>query len=133
MNQIPQSVSTPTYFALQLLRPSETARDLAKVILATAHEMGLQFRRLEALDLLELGALRFFRFRTDLQPADALLEKLFSQGRATVGTSMEGTFLLKTKARCGQIPSSKMHLTARNPRMFRGTQSKFWSQQFVDD
>ncbi len=127
---IPEPILTPTYFAVQV-HAWEKPHDIAKVILLAAHDQKLYFRRLESLDVMEVGVVKFQRFRTDLINIDNLLEGLFKAGRGVIRSVLGNGFEVRVGTRQGQVASAPMHMAPRDLKVFRGTKIKYWEQQFV--
>lgn len=128
-------VATPTYFAVEIKTSYEKAPDLAKIVLTTAKGLGILFRRLEAMDVIEIGSTKFMRFRTDLTPALPLADALFESGRGVIALSVGGGYRMRTKTKEGTIPSTTLLAVPRaaGVKTFRGTKIKLWERQFETD
>lgn len=131
---IPLPIDEPlkTYFAVQLL-PKEGAHTIAKVILQTARDESILFRRLEVLDTASIGSTTFVRVRSDLINPFPILDKLHSSGRAVISSTANGEYAVRfSGGRTGKVSNLLMHAEARlgQSRMYRGTKIKRWEAQF---
>lgn len=128
-------VATPTYFAVEVKTSYEKTIDLAKVVLTVAKAQGILFRRLEAMDVIEIGSTKFMRFRTDLQPATQLVDAILNEGRGVIAANAAGGYELRSRTKNGPVPSTRILSTPRaaGTKMFRGTKIKLWERQFDAD
>ena len=125
--------ATNTFFAIQL-RLGETPHQLAAEVLRTASEARILFRRLDTLDIIDVGGTDFVRFRSDLINPFPILDRLLRDGRRIVGPGL-GTYLLwKPKVPDGgRVPLTPMHLVPipGHFREYRGTRMPTWAAQFA--
>lgn len=123
--------ATNTFFAIQL-RPGENLHLIAALVLQTAADAKILFGRLDTLDTFRLGGFDFVRFRSDVINPFPVLDRLLTQGRASIAAA-PGMYLLRTPSgKHGQVPLTLMHMIP-NPWVFRryeGTRSGAWASQF---
>lgn len=120
-----------TYFGVQL-QPSEAAPAVVKLVLETAAGLGVEIKRLEAMGTLDVGARVFVRFRTELENALPVLERLLTGGRAVI--RMNGTqFTLHLPGgRSAAVPQVRMLAVALpdSHQVYAGTVIEHWRDQF---
>jgi hypothetical protein len=123
---------TESFFAVQLRR-HETPHQLAAEVLRTASEARVLFRRLDTLDIIDVGGRDYVRFRADLINPFPILNRLLRAGRRVVGPGL-GSYLLWQPSinRGGRVPGTPMHLTPipGHFREYRGTRTESWAAQF---
>lgn len=117
-------------FGVQAL-PGEADLHVAEVVIRKAHELGIQFKRLDTFETLSIGTNRFIRFdagtTVDLTP---VLDALFSEGRGVIGVG-GSAFVIRLGSRTGPIASTMMQTSQKPPRVYRGTLDPFWERQFT--
>lgn len=121
-----------TFFAIQLLL-DETPHQLAAIVLRTADEVRLRFRRLDTLDIIQVGGKSYVRFQSDVINPFPVLDRLLKGGRRTISAS-PGTYLLRfSDGRYGKVPYTAMHQVPipGHFRQYNGTRSQEWQAQFA--
>ena len=117
---------SPTYFAVEAKR-WETVQVIAALIIGEATKIGLKFKELEVMGDVELGTTKFFRFRSDLTDATALLDAIKERGLIRiVGTTCQVTF---ANGRKGTMPMDRMLMA---PRMGQGIKYRGPGQPHAD-
>lgn len=116
-------VDNPTSFFAVALDGYETPQNVAMLIIRTAHEEGLLFWGLEALDLIEIGSSRFLRVKSDLVNLVRLRNRLLARGRTVISLESNTYILRKPNGKFGTIPMLTMHGFPRpgQQRAYRGT------------
>jgi hypothetical protein len=111
--------------------PGEADLHVAEAVIRKAHEMGLQFKRLDVLEPVSIGTARYFRMDAGLSfvSMTPLLDALLAEGRAVIGHE-NGNFTLRIGERKGVVPISTMQTTLRPPRVYRGPSDPYWDRQF---
>lgn len=119
-----------SYFAIQTY-PGETLDELARYILTTAKAAGLRFRGLEYIGPETFGTTAYSRFRSDMEDATPLVDKLRMSGRGVIGCKPGAGFMITTPdGRHGFVPGSRMLASPRQNRVYRGTALKLCMEQF---
>ncbi len=121
-----------TFFAVQL-RPGETPHQLAALVLQTAATAKSRFRRLDTLDIIQIGARSFVRFQSDVINPFPVLDRLLREGRSNISAA-PGTYLLReANGKSGKIPGMTMHSVPaeRHHRQYRGPRTEDWQAQFL--
>lgn len=123
---------TNTFFAVQL-RPGETPHELAAVVLQIADEAKSRFRRLDTLDIIEIGGWSFVRFQSDVINPFPVLDRLLACGRSYISPSFGSYMLRATSGRYGKVPGTPMHTApcGQHFRQYRGPRAQDWQAQFV--
>lgn len=121
-----------TFFAVQL-RPGETPHRLAAIVVHTAHEAKLLFRRLDTLDIIQIGGRSFVRFQSDVINPFPVLDRLLLQGRSTISLAPGSYLLRESSGKFGKVPGTAMHQVPmeRHFRQYRGPRAQDWQAQFV--
>lgn len=116
-------------FAVQLL-PRESYRDVAKLVLATADEAKVLFRKLEVMELMTVGTTTFVRFRSDLRDVGRVCERL--AGRSYVAERAGAYVVHFIDGRAGRLPATSMCLGAKAGFgvVFTGPRIAKWKAQF---
>ncbi len=121
-----------TFFAIQL-QPGETPHQLASVVLRTADEVKLRFRRLDTLDIIQVGGASYVRFQSDVINPFPVLDRLLREGRRTISAS-PGSYLLRlSNGKFGRVSNTAMHQVPipGHFRQYRGTRIQAWQAQFA--
>lgn len=124
--------NTPaTYFAVERLA-NETVQDVAEAVLYTAFESGIKFGYLEAGGPLEIGGMKFVRFRIDRQHAMDLASELVGRQRGCIWNDGSG-YVLRCGGRSGKVPMTRVIVVpCPNDRvLYVGTRGKHWQRQFA--
>lgn len=118
-------------FGVQAL-PGEADLHVAEVVIRKAHELGIQFKRLDVFEPVTIGTHRFFRMDAG-SSADltSVLDALFSGGRGVIGVGGGDAFIIRLGTRTSPIASTTMQVTQKPPRVYRGTLDLYWQRQFT--
>lgn len=122
--------TTLSYFAVQIFG-YENFKAVVKAVLEAAHKQGLLFRQLQVLDETSIGALKFIRFRADLQDVNSLVNGLANRG---VVYGMGGIYFAHfVDGRNGKVPASTMCSVSKVGfgQSYVGTKIKRWRAQFA--
>lgn len=128
----PLDIALPYYFAVQI-QPREAAVLAVEAVCTTAKMMGILFRRVEVVGLINLGGRNFVRMRSDLARASEVLTQLNSATNRGVmfpdGSS--GMKVLLSNGRSGTVEGWKLHVMSSGAStMYRGPKIKNWERQF---
>lgn len=125
-----------TYFAVQLSYTQEPYAKVVEALCQTAKGMGILFRRVETLDVIQLGMRPFLRMRSDVPEAKLLLQRLHTETGRGIVYMTTGGFEVQFPpnvlgGRIAPVSSLAMHGATRGqPMMWRGPKIKNWVLQF---
>lgn len=117
-------------FAAAELRQGETAHDVVRHIMETAHSTHHMFSTLELLGILTLGRLKFVRFRADSPD----LHNILATTERGYVRQMGGSYqLVFPGVKPAQVTITAMQSTADLGvrRLYRGPKVTFWERQFI--
>jgi len=114
------------YFAVEVREPDHV---LTEKILRTAQTLGLKFPKIDVLNRFTLGATKFLRFRVKEDGVTQLLDRLFEDGRAVVGTE-SGGFVARMRERKGVCSATIMLAVPATSLTYRGPGAQYWERQF---
>ncbi len=125
-------VPMPTYFAIECLG-GETIADVVGLLVRTASEQKVMFRRVETLSRMELGKISLIRMRSDIAEPHLtlLLKDLHEAGRSVIVKAPAG-FEALLPGRTGPVAGVKMMAVAvpTDRYLFKGSKIKGWDRQF---
>lgn len=131
-------VQLRTYFAVQLNHPREPHAKAAEAVCVAAKALGLLFRRVETMDVLQIGMKPFLRMRSDLSDAKVILQRLHTDtARGIIYMLPEGCFEVQFPpnvmgGRIAPVSSTPMYMAPRGTStMFRGPKVKSWYRAFL--
>lgn len=119
-------------FAIQA-KNHEVIGSVMEVIARAGAQLGLGFKRIEALEWISVAAQRMLLVQGDLQEGDdaKLLDLILKEGRGVVGRSGV-KYIARINGKTGPVPLTTMlaapRLTGVKP--FRGPGDPFWERQF---
>lgn len=117
-------------FAVEAL-PGEQFHDVAEVIIRTASELKLPFKRLEAVEWNRVGSVRILIVTADIANPSNLLDRIYNTGRAVVGVK-GNKFVARIGKREAQVAMTMMLQVPRlNVSPYRGPGDPLWERQFT--
>lgn len=125
-----------TYFAIQL-QPRENPIVAVEAFCVTAQMMKTLFRRIETLDVIQVGMRPFVRLRSDIGDAGPVLRQLLAATNRGYIVSNGGRFEAQFSAkdfggRKADVSGVVMNTVPRGPQvMYRGPKIKNWERQFL--
>ena len=132
----PVEIPLPNYLAVQLQR-SEHPAFAVEALCTTAKMMKALFRRVETLDIIQVGMQPFLRMRTDLdrERLVLVLRKILEvTGRGVVyleGGTYRAQLSGKLAGKVLPMSSATMHMVPRGPQaLYKGPKIKRWEKQF---
>ena len=129
----PVEPSLNTYFAVQLAQ-GENPRKLIGYICKAANEVNTLFRRIEAIDVIQVAGRSFLRCRSDLLNPYLMLDKLYTQNRGYVVGRSGGYEAKFPDGRKGNVPGLMMHSIplGGHRESYKGPKLKMWERQFPE-
>jgi len=127
-----------TYLAVQL-QPREASIVAVEAVCVTAKMLKILFRRIEVLDIIQVGMRPFVRLRSDMTTEQArviLAELCKATNRGVVACGPDGKFEVQFPpaihgGKRAPFASLQMHTVPRGPqRLYRGPKIARWELQF---
>lgn len=123
---------TMTFFAVQLCR-CETTQDVAELVLRKASELKASCKTLEVLEVMDLGAWKYVRMQSDMDPLTSVVSSLHTPTRGVVVPEGTAGYVHHVGSRKAVVPFSRMSVIARNPPVvYRGVDVPHWERQFMN-
>lgn len=119
-----------TYIAVEI--PSSlTVHEVAEIVIRAGKAVGVWFRRLESIGLIDMAARKFVRFRIDLDDPKPVLRHVLDQGFGVIYLS-NGNYRVYLPPRVGFVNVSTMMGTPEsNVRLYKGPKIKGWEDAFA--
>lgn len=133
----PVEIPLPYHLAIQIQRGEHPAF-VVEAFCVTAKMMKVLFRRVETLDVIQVGMQPFLRRRTDLdrERVGQVLQKLVEvTGRGVVYCQADGRYESRLGGKLAgktiPVSSTTMHTIPRGPQaLYKGPKIKNWTRQF---
>lgn len=118
-----------TFLAIE--QKSLSPHQVAGMFCEATKTLKTPFFQLESLSVIEISAVKFIRFRTDLADPTPALKYLLGRGHGIAYRGAEG-YEFQLPSRQGKVSTSLMAASPiRNPQMWRGPKVKYWERQFM--